>query len=124
MKYVIPMKLPSLANMTTRVHWRKILKIKKNQQQLTLYTLTGLVTKPKKWSTIMGEMEVPKLPLVVHITRVGPRKLDGDNLQSACKYVRDMIAYIVGTDDGSPLYTWDSSQRIGPYSVEVEITPR
>lgn len=55
------------------------------------------------------------------ITRVSPRKLDDDNLQSACKYVRDQIADLIGVDDGSPLYTWRYSQRAGKCSVDVEI---
>lgn len=67
---------------------------------------------------------IPPLPLLVVITRIGPARLDDDNLSNACKYVRDQIAKACGVDDGSPLYTWDYKQRIGPYSVEVEITSR
>lgn len=68
--------------------------------------------------------ELPKPPLVVLITRIGPRKLDDDNLASACKYVRDEIARIIGLDDGSPLYTWQYAQRTGKYGVDIEIMVR
>ena len=69
--------------------------------------------------------ELPPLPLLVTITRIGPRRLDDDNLTSACKYVRDQIAAAIGTDDGSDQYTWQCEQRIGKkYGVDVEITTR
>ena len=68
--------------------------------------------------------DLPPLPVVVTITRIGPRRLDNDNLESACKYVRDEIARAYGVDDGSPLYNWQCEQRIGDYAVEVEITSK
>lgn len=73
----------------------------------------------------MRGMELPEPPIVVHITRVGPAKLDDDNLQSACKYVRDAIAAIIGVDDGNTwAYQWKYYQRKegkGIYYVEVQI---
>ena len=116
MRLHIPIKLPSIAN--TRVHWRKMARLKIKQREATAYCMVGKV--------------IPPLPLVVTITRIGPRRLDDDNLASACKYIRDQIADVVGTDDGSPLYTWQYRQRarISPpgamyqYAVEVEIVQR
>src|SRR5437870_475420 len=96
MKFHIPIKLPSLAN--SRLHWRRMASLKKRQRAAVMYCMAGL--------------KLPAPPLVVTITRIGPRKLDDDNLQSACKYVRDEIAAVVGVDDGSPLYTWRYVQRI------------
>lgn len=62
---------------------------------------------------------------MVAITRIGPRKLDDDNLLSACKYVRDQIATMIKVDDGSPLYTWRYTQRIDSiYGVEIEFIRR
>ena len=61
---------------------------------------------------------------MVTITRIGPRKLDDDNLSGACKYVRDEIARMVGVDDGSDRYTWVYKQRTGAYGVDVEIESR
>jgi hypothetical protein len=39
-------------------------------------------------------------PVVVTLTRIGPRRLDDDNLASGFKAVRDQIAKMVGIDDG------------------------
>lgn len=108
MKFHIPIQLPSLAN--TRLHWRKMDAVKRRQKNETGLAMYGHV--------------MPPLPLTVTITRVGPRRLDDDNLASACKYVRDQIAKAVGVDDGSDQYTWRYEQRIGEYDVDVEIVTR
>ncbi len=95
------------------MHWRKMSALKKKQRGATVYCMVGV--------------KIPPLPLTVTITRVGPRRLDDDNLAGACKYVRDQIAEVVGVDDGSPLYTWRYGQRVGAkleYGVDVEIETR
>lgn len=87
------------------------MRMKKMQRHATKVCMHGVV--------------IPQGPLTVTITRVGPRKLDDDNLQSACKYVRDEIANVIGVDDGNDrFYTWQYRQRTGPYGVEVDITSR
>ena len=108
MRFHIPIELPSLAN--TRLHWRAMDSLKKKQKAATKFCMYGA--------------NIPLPPLLVTITRIGPRKLDDDNLASACKYVRDQIAKVIGVDDGSDLYTWKYQQRIGTYGVDVEITSR
>lgn len=113
MRFSIPIELPSLTNL--RVHWQRALVLKKNQKKATRARMKGL--------------ELPTPPLVVLLTRVGPRKLDDDNLQSACKHVRDEIAQLIaggrtGQRDGPEYFTWLYDQRVGDYAVEVEITPR
>ena len=107
-KFTIPIRLPSLANLP--VHYWGMARIKKGQR--------------KKTKSAMKELVLPLPPVIVTIIRLGPRRLDDDNLASSCKYVRDQIAAEIGVDDGSPLYTWRYEQRTGKYSVEVEITPR
>lgn len=109
MKFSIPIKLPSLANQ--RMHWRAMVGQKLFQRAMT--------------KCAMRFLTIPIPPIVVTITRIGPRSLDGDNLQGACKYVRDEIARAVGVDDGSPLYTWRYEQRKDKgYGVDVEIVSR
>ncbi len=111
MRFTVPIRLPSLAN--TRLHWRAMASLKKKQKAAVRVVMHGLA--------------LPPPPLTVTITRVGPGKLDDDNLAGAAKYVRDQIAAAVGVDDGSPLYTWRYGQRTGragEYGVEVEITKR
>lgn len=116
MMFHVPIRLPSLAN--ERMGWRTMARLKKSQRGAVAYCMVGRV--------------IPPLPLVVTITRIGPRTLDDDNLAAACKYVRDQIATIVGTDDGSDQYTWRYAQRIvraargmpSRYGVDVEIVTR
>lgn len=108
MQFHIPIKLPSLMN--SRMHWRAVLRLKKSQRLATLLAMRG--------------RPIPPFPLVVVIIRVGPRRLDDDNLAASCKYVRDQVAAACGVDDGSPLYTWRYEQRRGEYGVDVEIVTR
>ncbi len=106
--YIQGLILQSLAN--TRYGWQQMLRTKTKHKKATARILRGIT--------------LPKLPLVVTITRYGPRKLDDDNLDSACKYVRDEVARAIGTDDGSPLYTWRCEQERGEYGVVIEIMER
>jgi hypothetical protein len=55
----------------------------------------------------------------VLITRIGPRRLDSDNLQAACKSVRDQAAQMLGINDA--LDVWLYAQETGVYGVRVEI---
>jgi hypothetical protein len=91
-------------------HWRQLTKIKNEQKLATKVCIHNQI--------------IPPLPLLVTITRIGPRRLDDDNLASSCKYVRDQIAAAVGVDDGSDQYTWQYQQKIGDYGVDVEIITR
>jgi hypothetical protein len=108
MKLLIPLRLPSLSNV--RLHWRAMSSLKKKQKRVTRLVLSRVI--------------MPPCPLTITITRIGPMKLDGDNLQASCKYVRDEIARAVGVDDGSDVYTWNYEQRIGTYGVEVLVETR
>lgn len=61
------------------------------------------------------------LPCVVTLTRISPRMLDDDNLQSALKAVRDGVADRLGVDDRDPRVEWRYAQRKGAQKgVEVE----
>jgi len=62
----------------------------------------------------------------VRLTRVGPRRLDSDNLAAALKHVRDGVADALGVDDGDPRLEWIYDQqrcRPGEYAVLVDIRP-
>ncbi len=59
----------------------------------------------------------------VTLTHIGP-KMDGDNLQSAMKGVRDEVAACIGPDDGSDFYEWAYLQMTGTPGVEIRIEPR
>lgn len=48
--------------------------------------------------------------------------MDGDNLQAACKGLRDGIADRLGVDDGDPRVTWHYAQEVpADYGVTISI---
>lgn len=107
----LPLRLVSLTNQ--REHWAT--KARRAKAQRTPVALTL-----RAW--LVGK----KPPLEIMICRVAPRALDGDNLQAACKHVRDGVADALGVDDGHPGLTWRYEQhRGGPkeYAVIIEIAP-
>ena len=68
-----------------------------------------------------------RFPVVVRLTRVGARLLDGDNLQFVFKVTRDVVADWLGVDDGDTArVTWRYGQRKARKgeSVGVRITVR
>lgn len=119
MRFHVPIKLPSLAN--SRLHWRRTATLKKKQRETTRLSMILAMagTQPSRL------LQLTCAPIVVTITRIGPRKLDDDNLTAACKYVRDQIAASIGVDDGSEFYIWRYEQILGKqYGVDVEIKSR
>lgn len=67
----------------------------------------------------------PAPPLVVVLTRIGPRKLDDDNVTGTLKYTRDSVAEWLGLDDGDDRLTWKCQQEKGSYAVRIELfTPK
>src|SRR5450631_3075163 len=61
-------------------------------------------------------------PFLVTLTRVGPRRVDSDNVVSSAKHVRDQIAHCLGIDDGDPRIEFVYAQEIGPYAVKVKVS--
>ncbi|MFA7279147.1 MAG: hypothetical protein WC100_03535 [Sterolibacterium sp.] len=64
-----------------------------------------------------------KAPFAVEITRIGPRKLDSDNLSISAKHVRDGVADALGVDDGDETkiqFTYQQEKAKG-YAVRVAI---
>jgi hypothetical protein len=111
MTIVIPMRLPSSANL--REHYMVKAKRVKQQRQFVSVYLAG---RPR-----------PALPVVVTLVRIAPRALDGDNLQSAFKAPRDEIARWLGVADNDPRVGWEYAQRrggVGVYAVTVRVEGR
>lgn len=103
----IPMQLPSANNL--REHWRVRHRRVKAQRQTVAWFLTASTPRPA-------------LPVVVTLTRVGVRDLDGDNLQGAFKAVRDQVATWLGLDDADPRIRWEYDQRRGKVcAVEIRV---
>lgn len=62
--------------------------------------------------------------LVVRIVRVAPNRLDGDNLEAACKRLRDGLAKCVGVDDRHPTVEYvadDERGAVREYAVRFEV---
>lgn len=109
----VPIRVVSEANQ--RCHWSVRHRRFKQQAQAV-------------WGVWMAER--PKVPpgrLRITLTRVGPRKLDSDNLAGAFKGVRDQLAALIGVDDGSDRIVWGYEQEaIGKrqYAARIRIEPR
>ena len=98
----IPVRAVSLANQ--REHWGK---------------RAGRAKQHRKAAWLAAR--VHDLPLIVILTRIGKRKLDGDNLQGALKSIRDGVADRLGVDDANPLVRWEYAQELGKqYAVRIE----
>lgn len=100
----LPLRIESVAN--RREHW----------------TTKARRTKAHR----LAALAVPQhpLPCVVTLIRVAPRKLDGDNLQSGFKALRDGIADRLGVDDADPRVTWKYDQvrgRAKEYAARVRV---
>lgn len=106
---MIPLWLASLNNMRDPF---KVMKIKGEQKNIVGYSL---------YVAAVEQKIIPDLPATITICRVGPRTLDGDNLQGACKYVRDAIAAFLGVDDADERLTWVYEQQKGKYRVDISI---
>lgn len=60
--------------------------------------------------------------IVCKFTRLGPRQLDGDNLQGACKAARDGVADAFGLDDGDNRWIWGYAQeKSKDYGLRIQI---
>ena len=106
------MKIVSVANM--RLHWAAKAKLTRDQRTRTRLSLAA----------VAQSFGVEGLPVTGVLTRIAPRRLDGDNLQSGFKAVRDGVADWLGVDDGSSLVDWQYFQRsgkAGEYAVEIEV---
>lgn len=106
----IPIQTVSEAN--SRGHWAKRAKRAKLQRGAAIVIAR----------TTASPSEV-RLPCIVRLTRIGPRQLDTDNLQSALKATRDGIADWLGIDDGcNDLVRWEYAQEVGsPPGVRVDV---
>lgn len=109
--------LKTVSEMNRREHWGAKNRRKKDQQeQVAVAMLNALRGKRVE------------LPCIVKMTRIGPKKMDNDNLAGAMKHCQDQIARQLGADDGdeSKVIFHHYQMPIGSrdYAVKVEITSR
>lgn len=109
--------LPSLAN--ARLHWAMRASIVKDQRQRTALHLRARGSAfLREWRVMSGN---EALRIACTLTRVAPRKLDGDNLQGAFKAVRDQVAEECGLDDGSSRWDWHYAQESGSPAIRIRL---
>jgi hypothetical protein len=109
LEFYVPVKTVSEANQSE--HWRVKYRRKKAQQK----------EMNAEWLRAVRGRKV-KLPCAVRFVRIGPRRLDTDNLAGAFKHVQDEVARMLGVDDGGGLVTWEYDQvAIGERSYNVKV---
>jgi hypothetical protein len=104
--YNLPIK--TVTGLNAREHWRKRAARVKAERHTTAH-----IVKPFP------------VPCIVRLIRLSPAMCDDDNLQGACKAIRDEIAKVCGVDDGpqGPI-TWVYAQekcKRGHFGVRVEM---
>ena len=121
-EFTAPVRIES--EMNRRDHWAKRKRRFDEQRRTVAYSWP-------KWTVPTEPVPWPYRgygpgPFVVTLTRIGPRKLDSDNLASGFKAARDQIAFTLGIDDGSERLTWKYEQERGKpreYAIRVRIQP-
>lgn len=107
-RLTLQLRIDSVAN--KREHWGARARRAKTHRQTAFYG--------------MSQHRRPELPVTIKLTRIAPRALDGDNLQSSFKAVRDGIADWMKVDDGNAGITWLYEQERGKpreYDARVEV---
>src|SRR5262245_53907881 len=115
--FTMPVRVDSETN--AREHWAKKRK-RKNEQKVLLDMCWNIAfLEPTHWYVSGID-----LPCTVRLLRVGPKRLDSDNLGESFKAIRDAIAKRIGVDDGDERITWEYAQvPVGKrvYQVRVEV---
>lgn len=108
-------RLVSEAN--SREHWATKARRVKAHRDGAYFVLAATKVNGAVWLRKAGA-------LMVTLTRIAPRRLDDDNLTSACKATRDGVADWLQTDDRDEHVTWRYGQRSAGakvYAVEIRI---
>jgi hypothetical protein len=95
----VVMFMRTVSEMNCREHFMAVANRKKQQRTATAMALATLTRRPT-------------LPVVVTLTRFGPKALDDDNLRGAMKFCRDEIASYYGVNDGGKDIEWRYGQEI------------
>ena len=105
----------TVSEMNQREHWGSKNRRKDDQQEAVAIAM---------YSALRGRKV--QLPCTVKLTRIGPKRLDNDNLAGALKFCQDQIARQLGVDDGdeSKVRFYHFQMPVGSrdYAVKVEIS--
>lgn len=93
-------------------HWGTKLRRKQEQGKAMMAAFFGV----PKWTRF------PCVVRLVRLFRKQDKPMDGDNLQRACKKVRDDVAAWLGLDDADPRIRWAYAQEPGKaVGVMIEV---
>lgn len=108
---LLPLK--TVPGLNAREHWAVRMKRVERERKTT--------------RLLLNRHEPPKLPIIVTMIRLSNGVLDDDNMQGACKAVRDGVADWLGIDDADKRITWRYVQercKRGDFGVKVWIKER
>jgi hypothetical protein len=108
-EFTLPVKTGRGLN--DRMHWAAKAKQAKKHRQAACYMSMG----HKVWEVV---------PATITLCRMSWGTLDPDNLQGACKHLRDGIADAYGMQDNDPRLVWKYEQtkvKRGQFGVRVTI---
>lgn len=107
---VVTVPIKTVAGLNAREHWRTRQRRVKHERESVAWALTCT--------------QLPPLPVTVLMTRLSPGTLDSDNLQGACKAVRDAVADALKVPDNHPLIEWRYGQEKcprGQYGIRITV---
>lgn len=119
-EFTVPVRIES-ANVMRDRHW-SIRKRKTDEQKSAVFWSYRKATSGRGRHYAMRLLADQHV--TVTLTRIGPRKLDSDNLTSGFKSVRDQVADILGVDDGDERVEWICRQERGrprEYAARIRI---
>lgn len=87
---ILEIPLVTVSEANSRAHWAVKARRAKSQRELILSALQYTV----------GDLGNGPATAEVRLTRIGPRKLDTDNITGAQKHTRDAVAEWLNIDDG------------------------
>jgi hypothetical protein len=133
---VVTLPIRTVSETNQREHWARRHRRRREQRQTVALVLAGALaaegmtapcSREDAPGTRFGVRMVPRA-VQVTIARLAPSSgLDGDNLVSSLKAVRDGVADALGVDDADDRVTWSYEQRRskrGSWAVEIRIARR
>jgi hypothetical protein len=99
-RWAVELGCKLVAQVNAREHWSTVASRAKRQRRAARLAVESLVNR-----------HALRPPLTVRIIRLGPRRLDDDNLAGSAKHIRDGVAEALGVDDADPAVTWAYGQE-------------
>jgi hypothetical protein len=108
-------------NAALRLHWAAKARRRATERSMTETRLLATGKWIGLYLLVEGHGHV-----VITLTRLSPRAFDSDNLQGACKSIRDGVADWLGLDDADPRLRWEYRQekaKMHAVRIRIEVMP-